>query len=588
MKRLGIWLLVLVVPLGLPAGPTEGRAVGPAYGLTSRLPIGAYLNGSMPPLETGSIPSLLSGTGAFTDVPNLTPDPALVPLEPINPLWSDGAVKSRWIALPTGTTVTWSPTGEWSFPAGTVFVKHFELPTDENDSMVRTRLETRLLVVKADGTVYGVTYKWRSDDSEADLLPSFLDENHTITQVGGGMYTKTYHYPSRMECLGCHTPAANFILSASTKQLNWDILYPSTGVTDNQVHTWNYIGMFDTALVEADIPTYDVLSKIDDTGAPIEQRIKSYLHSNCSHCHRPTGPCLSVVAGNWDGRYETPMAGQNIINGAVNNTLGITGAMEVVPKDIWRSIMLVRTNTTDPVIRMPLLDRNHVDPVGVAAIIEWIDGLSGTAALAPPAISPDGGSYVSSVTVSMQHPDPQAEIRYTTDGSDPTLASTLYTGPFAIATDLTVTARAFRTGTPTSAASAASFTFGLPPASTVATPTLTPNGGAFTNSVTVALATATGGATLRYTTDGTTPTANSREVTGPIPLTTTAMLKVRGFAAAMNDSPVAAAIFVLSASSGGGGGGGGGGCGMGGLETLLVIGGLFVFRRWKRRSRRII
>lgn len=132
-----------------------------------------------PLTATRPIPPRLSETGVFTDVRALTPAAGMVPYSVNCPLWSDGALKTRWVSVPhqpgaAEPHIDFAPAGEWTFPAGTVFVKHFELAADETDPAVRKRLETRLLVRDPEGSVYGVTYKWRPDNSDADLLTAAL------------------------------------------------------------------------------------------------------------------------------------------------------------------------------------------------------------------------------------------------------------------------------------------------------------------------------------------------------------------------------------------------------------------------------
>ena len=175
---------------------TDANASG-AFGLNARLKSKAYL--SMPPDAGGTFPSRLSQTGAFLDTSTLAPAAALVPYDLIVPFWSDGAAKSRWVSIPDNQKIKFAPTGEWVFPRGTVFVKTFSLATNDANPNSLRRLETRLLVCDADGGVYGVTYKWRADGSDADLLATNLTEA-VLIQTATGVRTQQWYYPSRADC----------------------------------------------------------------------------------------------------------------------------------------------------------------------------------------------------------------------------------------------------------------------------------------------------------------------------------------------------------------------------------------------------
>jgi glucose/arabinose dehydrogenase len=133
------------------------------------------------------LPTLLSQTGAFSDLATLTPVPGLVHYEVNSPLWSDGAHKDRWMGIPDGRKIGFATNGEWTFPAGSVWVKHFELSVNETNPAIRRRLETRLLVRDTNGYVYGASYKWRPDLSDAEIVQGAISEDIEITgaqQVG--------------------------------------------------------------------------------------------------------------------------------------------------------------------------------------------------------------------------------------------------------------------------------------------------------------------------------------------------------------------------------------------------------------------
>src|SRR6185369_14721037 len=102
-----------------PVSITVSAGSGAAYGMTTRPPVAPFLN--MPATFGGSLPARLSLTGAFTDTPSMVPAGGLIPYDVNVPLWSDGALKNRWMSVPNSSApytpdeqITFSPTGEWS------------------------------------------------------------------------------------------------------------------------------------------------------------------------------------------------------------------------------------------------------------------------------------------------------------------------------------------------------------------------------------------------------------------------------------------------------------------------------------------
>ncbi len=440
-----------------PVNITVAPGSGQPYGLTSNPPVNAFLN--MPTTFTGSLPPLLSQTGAFGDTPNRVPASGLIPYTPNTPLWSDGAVKSRYLAVPNkgglnapDAQIRFLATNTWTFLAGTVFVKNFDLVVNQtNASVPLRRLETRLLVRDINGAVYGVTYKWRPDNSDADLLTTSSNEVIQVTNAAG-VTAQTWYYPSPADCLTCHTPVANYVLGVNTRQLNGDQTYPATGVTDNQLRTLNRLGLFNPAPNEADITSFAKLSSLTNLSASLEERSRSYLEANCVQCHQPGGSGIT-----FDARYDTPLAQQNLTNYPAAFNLGYDNACIIKAKDVWRSMIWQRMNTTNRVTQMPPLARNLIDTNAVAVLTAWINSLDGTPALAPPQIAPNGGNYIASVNVTLTAPDANAAVYYTLDGSLPTTNSVRYNGPFNLLNTATISADAFETNYNNSVAVSALF-----------------------------------------------------------------------------------------------------------------------------------
>ncbi len=444
-----------------PVAITVTASNGVPYGLTTNGALAAFLNQNMPGAYTGSLPTVLSATGAFVDTPNRIPSAGLIPYMPNTPLWSDNAVKSRYLALPYNSglipparQISFAPTGQWTFPSGTVFVKNFDLVVNETNSNIPVRrLETRLLVRDTNGAVYGVTYKWRADNSDADLLTSSLTEAISITNATG-VVTQNWYYPSPSDCLQCHTAPANYILGVNARQLNGTNTYPATGVTDNQLRTLNRLGLLNPAFDEAAIAGYEKLSSINNTNASLTERARSYLDANCSQCHQPGGTGIT-----FDARYDTLLTNQHINNTVAAFSLGYDNAKIVAPSDIWRSVLYDRMNSVDPTIKMPTLARNLVDTNAIPVIVAWINSLGGIPALPPPSLTPSGGTFTGfvNVTASDAATNPTT-LYYTLNGSLPTTNSALYTGPIHLTNSATININAWAPGYTNSVAGSAQYT----------------------------------------------------------------------------------------------------------------------------------
>jgi uncharacterized repeat protein (TIGR03806 family) len=432
-------IAVAAATLALASAPTvraDSRSEPHPYGLVSRIAPTPYLR--MPHTADGKIPSLLSQTGAFSVTRSLVPSRGLIPYDLVEAFWSDGANKSRWVAVPNGK-IKYSVTGDWIFPKGTVFIKTFELPTDAANPGVKRRLETRLLVCDSNGGVYGVDYKWRPDNSDADLLSASQTEEIPIKSATGEVRKQMWYYPSRPDCQTCHNPNTSGVLGVKARQMNRAFAYP-TGVTDNELRTWNHLGLFAPELNEADLANVPTLAPADDASRTLQDRARSYLDANCSQCHRPGG-----TVAYFDARYDTPIEKQEIIDGPVLIDQGIDRPRIVSPHDIWRSIMFMRVNTVDD-IKMPPLARETIDQKGVQLLRDWITSLPGRAVLAPPAMTPQGGTFTGPVEISLTEPEPGADIRYTLDGSAPGPTDMRYEKPVKLDGPTVLRARAYKDG----------------------------------------------------------------------------------------------------------------------------------------------
>lgn len=338
----------------------------------------------------------------------------MIPYTVNSPLWSDGTYKERFLALPGDTAATYAGRKTWDFPEGTVLIKSFALETTAGEPKSRRWIETRFLTKQQNEWV-GYSYAWNSEQNDAELVAAAgQDSSFTIADPAssGGKRIQAWHYPSRAECMVCHSRAANFVLGVSTAQLNCDFSY-AEGV-DNQLRTLEHLGVvkFDEAselrdcvveearrrgLSSKDADQYwktlrapstvrdrrpiaprsaaalavDTLPRLadpTDNSASLEDRARSYLHANCAHCHVPAG------GGNaqFDVAYWSNDAESRLFNAPpVHQAFGILDAKLLSPGRPEASLLLHRM-----ILRgrgqMPPLASSQVDPTGIDVVRRWI------------------------------------------------------------------------------------------------------------------------------------------------------------------------------------------------------------------------
>ncbi|MDH3643673.1 MAG: hypothetical protein OES38_16335, partial [Gammaproteobacteria bacterium] len=176
-----------------------------------------------------------------------------------------------------------------------------------------------------------------------------------------------YEYPSRTDCLSCHTEAAGRTLGPTTRQLNRDFVYPAA--TDNQLRSWNNIALFTSDIGAAD--QYQAFAALDNAAESVEVRARAYIDINCAICHQPGGPTPVDI----DLRFDTVPTNLNAIGLGPNaGDLGIANALIIAPGEKERSVLWERMRRLNA-DRMPPVGSHLVDAAGVDIVGQWIDAL---------------------------------------------------------------------------------------------------------------------------------------------------------------------------------------------------------------------
>lgn len=308
----------------------------------------SYTAGAIPlPASTMDIPELLSQTGLYADTATGVFAYDVRLFKPQFELWTDGAVKRRFIYLPEGQQIDTSDMDNWAFPVGTKLWKEF----------VRdgTRIETRLIWrIREGGRGWiSIAYVWNDDQTDAVAAPmGLVNAKQTAHDV-----------PGVQACNSCHNERPDRPLGFSAVQLSYD--GPGLDLSE---------------LIERELLTHPPVGNFTLPGTPVEQEVLGYLHGNCGHCHRAEssaavrGDLRTWLLVDQLGDVKTTdtftyLVNREVFAGTSVNPIRIVGGAPD-KSEVLRRMQLVMSMG-----RMPPLGTEDVDPTGVNAVTEWVKAL---------------------------------------------------------------------------------------------------------------------------------------------------------------------------------------------------------------------
>ena len=314
----------------------------------------------------------LSDYGFFVgDLAKQQPSKNVLPYEVSAKLFSDYAIKSRFVVLPKGEQILYQSNEEFIYPVGSTLIKSFHYPTDIRYPEKNIRLmETRLLINTPEGWI-GYPYVWNKTQTEAflEIAGERLDVSFINNQ--GNKESFNYSVPNFNQCKGCHVNQNKMKpIGTKARLLNHDYEYPEGSM--NQLKKWSILDMINN------LPEISTISHTPNYNDPndgtLEERARGWIDINCAHCHRlgapgeTSGLFLNIEEKNKTrlGIYKPPVAA-----GRATGNLKYT----ISPGSPEKSIMIKRMLSKDPGIMMPELGRKLVHKEGVELVSQWIKNM---------------------------------------------------------------------------------------------------------------------------------------------------------------------------------------------------------------------
>jgi len=306
------------------------------------------------------------------DLKNLDPSAKVIPYEPASSLFTDYALKKRFIWMPNGVKSTYDADNKTlNFPVGTVLIKNFYYNTVQPGNTTRI-IETRLMIKKASGWTFA-EYLWNDAQTEAELVTgsdftSGSSKHLSFKKENNDVMTIDYRIPSEAECFACHK-FDNKPVPIGVKPQNMNTSYSYTNGLKNQLQN-----LVDEGYLQS-YPS-NIVSTVNykDTSKPLDLRLRSYLDINCAHCHQENARCdYRAIRLSFSQTTNLSNIGVCVV---ADEPIDQSLQRIITPLNPSKSVMHFRLSSVDESSRMPLLGRTIVHDEGVELLKQWINTIN--------------------------------------------------------------------------------------------------------------------------------------------------------------------------------------------------------------------
>lgn len=305
----------------------------------------------------------------------IEPAYGVLPYEPISSLFTDYAIKERFVWVPVGEKATYDADNKaLNFPTGSALIKMFYYNNVLPGNTTRI-IETRLMVKKADGWDFA-EYVWNDEQTEAFLETT---EDGGFTEVewiqNGETKFVNYRIPAKQQCIVCHSnDFVHVPIGIKPQNINSTIAYDDG--LQNQLQKLIAFGY-----LEDNLPG-NITTVVDwkDASESLEQRAKSYLDINCGNCHIDggQGDYRAIRLGYTDTLNNDEIAGV-CVDG--DTPIPIGGGQNIIrliePGDPANSIVYYRMAVTgDEPYKMPQFGQSLVHTEAIELMENWINSIN--------------------------------------------------------------------------------------------------------------------------------------------------------------------------------------------------------------------